>query len=69
MISASILISQHWLSAIIGVSIAAWWYKEAPKEEKGLMLKFGNYYKHYMQRVPRLNPLVGIFRLLRRRKK
>jgi len=69
LISASILISQHWLSAIIGIPIAAWWYKEAPKEEKSLMLKFGDYYKHYMQRVPRLNPLVGIFRLLRRREK
>jgi len=69
LMSASILISQHWLSAIIGIPIIVWSYIEAPKEEKGLILKFGDAYKHYTQKVPRMNIIVGIIRLLRRRKR
>ena len=69
LMSASILISQHWLAAIIGVPIAVCYYMEEVKEEKGLMVKFGDDYKRYMERVPRMNLLLGIVRLLRRRKK
>jgi protein-S-isoprenylcysteine O-methyltransferase Ste14/NAD-dependent dihydropyrimidine dehydrogenase PreA subunit len=67
MMLASILVSQHWLSAIIGLPIALWLYTEIPKEEKGLILKFGDDYRRYMQEVPRLNPLPGIIRFLRGR--
>jgi protein-S-isoprenylcysteine O-methyltransferase Ste14 len=63
----SILLSQHWLSAIIAVPIYALLYRYVLKEEKNLLVKFGNDYKHYMQKVPRMNPLLGIMRLLRRR--
>jgi len=69
LMSASILISQHWLAAIIGVPIAVCFYTEVVKEEKGLMVKFGDDYKRYMKKVPRMNLLLGIIRLLRRRKK
>jgi protein-S-isoprenylcysteine O-methyltransferase Ste14/NAD-dependent dihydropyrimidine dehydrogenase PreA subunit len=69
LMSASILISQHWLSAIIGIPIIVWSYIEVPKAEKGLILKFGEDYKRYMQKVPRMNIIVGIIRLLRRRKR
>ena len=65
MMFASILVSQHWLSAIIGVPIALWIYSEIPKEEKGLILKFGDDYRRYMERVHSLNPIVGLIRLLR----
>ena len=64
MMLASVLVSQYWLNAIIGVPIALWIYMEIPKEEKGLTLKFGDDYKSYMQRVPRLNPSRGVMRLL-----
>ena len=69
LMAASILISQHWLSAIVGVPIIIWSYIEVPKEEKGLIIKFGEDYKRYMQKVPRMNFLLGIIRLLRRRKR
>jgi len=65
----SILISQHWLSAIIAVPISVLFYRYVLKEEKNLIVKFGNDYKRYMQRVPKINPFLGIVRLLRRRKK
>ena len=68
LMSASILISQHWLSAIIGIPIIVWSYMEAAKAEEGLILKFGDDYKRYMQRVPRMNLLSGILRLRRRAK-
>ena len=67
LMSASILISQHWLSAIIGIPIAVWGYTEyLPKEEKGLIFRFGDDYRRYIQRVPKLNPLLGVIRLLKR---
>ena len=66
---ASILVSQHWLSVIIGIPISVWLYMEIPKEEKGLQIRFGDDYKRYMEKVPKLNPLVGVIRLLRRRDK
>jgi len=63
---ASMLISQHWLAVVIGVPISAWAYAELLKEEKGLIVKFGDDYRNYMQRVPRMNFLVGSIRWLRR---
>jgi protein-S-isoprenylcysteine O-methyltransferase Ste14 len=67
--SASILISQHWLSAMIGIPIAVWLYTEyLPKEERGLIIRFGDDYRRYMEKVPGLNPIVGLIRLLRERR-
>jgi protein-S-isoprenylcysteine O-methyltransferase Ste14 len=67
MMLASILVSQHWLSVAIGIPISLWFLTEMPKEEKGLILKFGDDYRKYMKEVPSLNPLPGLIRLLRRR--
>jgi protein-S-isoprenylcysteine O-methyltransferase Ste14/NAD-dependent dihydropyrimidine dehydrogenase PreA subunit len=68
LMSASILISQHWLSIVIGVPLIMWFYVGyVPKEEKSLIIKFGDGYKRYMQKVPRMNLLLGIIRLLRRK--
>jgi protein-S-isoprenylcysteine O-methyltransferase Ste14 len=66
---ASILISQHWAAMIIGILASVWSYRELLKEEKGLIVKFGDDYRSYMQKVPRINFLLGTVRLLQRRKK
>jgi protein-S-isoprenylcysteine O-methyltransferase Ste14 len=67
LMSASIMVSQHLLSAIVGIPIAVWLYAEyLPKEEKGLLIRFGDDYRCYMQRVPKLNPFLGVIRLLKR---
>jgi protein-S-isoprenylcysteine O-methyltransferase Ste14 len=63
---ASILISQHWAAVIIGIPVSVLFYTGLPKEEKGLTVKFGEDYKSYIQRVPRINFLVGVIRWLRR---
>jgi hypothetical protein len=66
LMSASIMISQHWLSVFVGIPIAVWLYTEyLPKEEKGLLIRFGDDYRRYMEKVPGLNPIVGLIRLLR----
>jgi len=65
---ASILISQHWLAAIVGVPISVWTYTEQVEAEKGLIVKFGDNYKRYMQKVPRMNLFLGILRFVKRRR-
>ena len=69
MLCASILVSQHWLTALIGVPLIVWistkWVYMA---EEHLIAKFGDDYIRYMERVPRLNPIVGLIRLLRERR-
>jgi NAD-dependent dihydropyrimidine dehydrogenase PreA subunit/protein-S-isoprenylcysteine O-methyltransferase Ste14 len=69
LMSASILISQHWLAAIVGVPIIVWMYLQEVKAEKGLIIKFGDDYKRYMEKVPRMNFVLGVIRLLQRRKR
>jgi protein-S-isoprenylcysteine O-methyltransferase Ste14 len=66
---ALVLMSQHWLSVISGVFGSALFYKDVLREEQMSIEKFGDDYKRYMQKVPRMNLLVGVIRLLRRRKK
>ena len=69
LMSASILISQHWLVAIAGVIMSASFYRVQVKHEKKLLVKFGDDYKRYMQKVPRINFVLGVIRLLQRRKR
>ncbi|UCF58930.1 MAG: 4Fe-4S binding protein [Candidatus Bathyarchaeota archaeon] len=68
LMSATILISQHWLSAIVAVPIFVLLYQYVSMEERNLIVKFGDDYKRYMQKVPRMNFVLGIIRLLRRKK-
>ena len=68
-VCASILISQHWFFALIGIVIV-WitpkWIREA---EENLILKFGDDYKRYKGKVPGMNFVVGVIRMLQRRKR
>jgi protein-S-isoprenylcysteine O-methyltransferase Ste14 len=67
-VCASILISQHWLLVLIGmfiVGVTPRWIRE---EEEGLVAKFGDAYRRYMEKVPGVNFVLGIVRLLRRKR-
>lgn len=69
LVFALILMSQHWASVISGVLGSALFYRDVLREEQMSVDKFGDDYRRYMERVPRMNPLIGILRLLRRRSK
>ena len=60
----TLLFYPHWLFAILGIPGAAILYWSAKKEEGHLLERFGDDYRTYMQRVPRMNILLGIFRII-----
>ncbi len=63
---ALILLTQHWLSLIAGVIAVPIMYYDTLKADSGLIEKFGEDYKKYMERVPRLNFMLGIVKRARR---
>jgi len=65
-----ILIAQHWLIAVIGIAAMALVYAGiVPQADRANVEKFGEEYKHYMERVPGVNCVVGLIRLVRRRRR
>jgi len=65
---AGMLLFQHWIVILLGTPIIPLTYIDLLRADKRLIEKFGDDYKHYMQKVPRANFLLGIIRLLRDRK-
>jgi protein-S-isoprenylcysteine O-methyltransferase Ste14 len=61
------LISQHWLSVVFGAMPVAFFYVDAWEEDKSLVVKFGEDYRRYVHEVPRVNIIIGVFRLFQRR--
>ena len=66
---AVMLIAQHWSSVILGLASMALAYADTFKADQYCIEKFGEVYRHYIGRVPRVNFVAGIVRLLRRRKR
>jgi protein-S-isoprenylcysteine O-methyltransferase Ste14 len=62
------LISQHWAVALTGVVAAVTDYISMIYEDASAVEKFGEAYRDYMQRVPRANFLLGVVRLLQRKR-
>lgn len=65
---ALVFISQHWLNGVLGVVLMGLLYNDMCREEESNLEKFGDDYLRYMRQVPRVNVVVGIVRLVRRRK-
>jgi protein-S-isoprenylcysteine O-methyltransferase Ste14 len=61
------LIAQHWSSVILGLISMALAYVDSFKADQVCIEKFGDAYIGYMERVPRVNFVKGIVRLLQRR--
>jgi protein-S-isoprenylcysteine O-methyltransferase Ste14 len=61
------LIAQHWLVTLLGAAAILLYYLSVFDEESSTLEKFGEAYKQYMERVPRINFLLGILRLIRTR--
>ncbi|MCW4034128.1 MAG: isoprenylcysteine carboxylmethyltransferase family protein [Candidatus Bathyarchaeota archaeon] len=62
------LFSQHWFSLCLGVLTTVLIYRYAIDEDKRLVKKFGNKYEEYMETVPRVNIITGIYARLRSRR-
>jgi protein-S-isoprenylcysteine O-methyltransferase Ste14 len=59
------LLYPHWLFVVLGIPGAAILYWSAREEEKLLVTRFGDSYRSYMQRVPRMDLATGVIRRLR----
>jgi protein-S-isoprenylcysteine O-methyltransferase Ste14 len=65
---AAMLIAQHGASVVLGLVSLVLVYADTFKTDQSCIEKFGEEYRRYMARVPRVNFVVGIIRLVRRRK-
>lgn len=64
----TMLFYPHWLFFALGVVGIATIYISCREEDKMMVEKFGDQYEAYMERVPRMNIFLGLFRLLRSNK-
>ena len=64
---AGMLLFQHLIVILLGIPIIPLTYIDLLRADKRLVVKFGDDYKYYMQKVPRANFLLGIIRYLQRR--
>jgi len=62
------LIAQHWVVLIFGILVMIIFYLGVVEGDRSALEKFGQEYQQYKERVPRLNFVVGIIRLLRKKK-
>lgn len=62
---ALMLLAQHWIIFSIGIISMLLIYIEILDADQEGIDRFGDEYRQYMQRVPRVNLLLGIVRLLR----
>ena len=65
---AFILISQHWLMLILGIPVIIILYKDMFRADKSNVKKFGRSYREYMKKVPRMNFVLGIIKILKNKK-
>jgi len=65
---ATLLFYPHWLFVILGIPGAVILYWSTKEEERRLIERFRNDYRSYMQRVPRMNLIMGTIRLWRQHK-
>jgi protein-S-isoprenylcysteine O-methyltransferase Ste14 len=62
-----VLVAQHWSSVALGLPSLVLVYADTFKSDRYCIDKFGDAYRHYIERVPRVNLVVGIGRLLLQR--
>ena len=60
-----VLLSGHWLNLALGVLLMGLLYNDMRREERSNLDKFGEAYQRYMQRVPRINIVLGFVRHMR----
>ena len=58
------LVAQHWSSWVLGLASMALAYADHFKADQRCVAKFGDPYRRYMRRVPRVNFVLGLIRLV-----
>ena len=61
------LVAQTWWVVVTGGASIVFGYLDTFKEEQRCIEKFGDEYKRYMEKVPRINFVLGIIRTLQKR--
>lgn len=61
---ALILLAQHWLVILIGIVSMILLYLDIQAADQEGIDKFGDEYRRYMQKVPQINFLLGIMRVV-----
>jgi len=61
---AMIFIAQHWSVLISGCLVISILYKDMMNADQAGIEKFGNEYKDYIERVPRMNFLIGLKKVI-----
>jgi len=59
------LIAWHWSSIVLGLASMVLVYADTFNEDQNGIEKFGDAYRRYMHKVPRVNILLGIIRYMR----
>jgi len=65
---AGMLLFQHWIIILLGIPVIPLMYIDLINADKDAIEKFGDDYKQYMLRVPRANFILGILRVLIKKK-
>jgi protein-S-isoprenylcysteine O-methyltransferase Ste14 len=60
-----VCLAQHWLGVILGAILIVLLYYDMVREERSSTAKFGQAYQDYVERVPRMNLLLGLLRAAR----
>jgi protein-S-isoprenylcysteine O-methyltransferase Ste14 len=63
----TLLLYPHWVFGMLGFFGVIVVYLGAKEEDRRLVEQFGDEYRQYMQKVPRMNILLGLLRLLQHR--
>jgi len=61
---ALMLMAQHWSSVALGLPVIVLVHLDLLNADRRLVGKFGDAYRRYMERVPRVNFVLGTVRLL-----
>ena len=66
---AMMLLAQHWVVILIGIVSTTLFYIDTRDADQEGIEKFGEAYREYMQRVPQVNFLLGIVRVIQQRRR
>jgi len=63
---ALMLLAQHWVVILVGVTSMVLMYIDIQAADREGMEKFGETYRQYMEHVPQVNFLLGIVRIIKK---